>query len=286
MKKIIILYSIVLFGFMVIVYGCIEVKKDLAVSPEPQVHPAGWVDPASADFHGNWFAANNWKLNSCKSCHGSDYSGGTSGVSCNTCHANGPETCNTCHGNSSHAYPPESLSGGTQPTDRGVGAHVSHLTTDTTVRYSAIVACNECHLPVSSFEDPNHISPDGQSAAGIVFGTLAKKQTVSLSDPSITYTPNPVWDRNAQTCANTYCHGGFVNGNNGAVAVFNDPNSVNCGSCHGNSATGNPLPGGNHPQTYPNVTQCYLCHGGVINMNGTFKDRSRHVNGIIDIGAK
>jgi len=279
MKKIFILYSLVLFGFMLFIYGCSEVKKDLAVAPSPELHPSGWVDPSSADFHGKWFSANDWNLNGCKSCHGSDYSGGTSGVSCNTCHTGTPESCNTCHGNSSHIYPPLALNGASQNTDRGVGAHVSHLTTDSTMRFSKVVACNECHLPVSSFSDSSHIIKDGKNAAGIVFGTLARTVTDGV-------TPNPQWDQNQQTCSSVYCHGMFKNGNNGAAPVFNDPSSVVCGSCHGNASTGSSLPGGTHPNLYPSITQCWLCHGGVMNPNGTFKDRTRHVNGIVDIGIK
>lgn len=279
MKKIFILYSLVLFGFMVLVYGCSEVKKDLAVSPSPELHPSGWIDPSSADFHGAWFSGNDWNLNGCKSCHGGDYSGGTSGVSCNTCHTGGPEACNTCHGNNNHIYPPLALNGASQNTDRGVGSHVKHMITDSTKRFSKVVPCIECHLAVSSFSDPNHIIKDRKNAAGVVFGTLANTVTEGI-------TPNPQWDQNQQTCSSVYCHGMFKNGNNSAAPVFNDPSSVVCGSCHGNPTTGSALPGGTHPSLYPSITQCWLCHGGVMNSNGTFKDRTRHVNGIVDIGIK
>jgi hypothetical protein len=76
----------------------------------------------------------------------------------------------------------------------------------------------------------------------------------------------------------------FKNGNQDAAPVHNNPGSVYCGTCHGNPSTGNPLPGGTHPNLYPNLNQCYLCHGGVINQNGTFKDKTRHINGIVDFG--
>lgn len=279
MKKIFLIYSLVLVSFVVFLYGCSEVKNDLTVAPGLQTHLTGWSDPSSANFHGKSLAESNFSLNGCKSCHGGDYSGGTSGASCLTCHTNGPESCNVCHGNDEHIYPPKAINGNTLNTQSGVGAHVKHLTSDMTQRNSAVVECVECHAPVTSFSDSNHISKDNQNIAKIVFGDLAKKVTDGV-------TPNPTWSRETQTCSNTYCHGTFKNGNQSAAPVFTVPNSVVCGSCHGNATTGNPLPGGTHPTFYPNLNQCYLCHGGVMNQNGTFKDKTRHINGIIDIGAK
>lgn len=279
MKKIFLIYSLVLFGFFAFIYGCSEVKKDLTVAPSPDFHTQGWSDPSSANFHGNAIEKDNWNLNNCKSCHGNDYSGGTSGSSCLTCHTNGPESCNTCHGNENNIHPPKSLSGGTLNTERGVGAHVKHLITDSTQRYSAVVECIECHAPVSSYADSNHISKDGKTFARLVFGSLSRTVTEGV-------TPNPQWNIETQTCSDSYCHGAFKNGNTSAAPVFNSPGTVYCGTCHGNPTSGNPLPGGTHPNLYPNLNQCYLCHGGVMNQNGTFKDKSRHVNGIVDIGVK
>lgn len=278
MKKIFLIYSLVIVGFVVFLYGCSEVKNDLTVATVPGIHATGWVDPSSANFHGKSLETTNYDLNACKSCHGGDFSGGTSGVSCSNCHAS-PQSCNLCHGNNEHINPPKSLNGGQLNTDRGVGAHVQHLTSDTTQRHSAIVECNECHLPVNSFADSNHISKDGQKFAKVIFGTLSRTVTEGV-------TPNPTWNKEAQTCTNTYCHGTFKNGNQSAAPVFNDPGSVVCGSCHGNPTTGSPLPGGSHTQIYPNRTQCYLCHFGVMKPDGSFRDQSRHINGVVDIGNK
>jgi predicted CxxxxCH...CXXCH cytochrome family protein len=50
-------------------------------------HPTGWMDPASANFHGQPAVRDS---NSCRSCHGEDLHGGTSGSSCYTCHASYP----------------------------------------------------------------------------------------------------------------------------------------------------------------------------------------------------
>ena len=213
MKKIFLIYSLVIVSFVVFLYGCSEVKNDITVAPGLQTHLTGWSDPSSANFHGKSLAASNFNLNSCKSCHGGDYSGGTSKVACTTCHENGPESCNVCHGNSEHIYPPKSISGNLLNTQQGVGAHEKHLTSDSTQRNSAAVECVECHTPVMSFADSNHISKDNQTFAKIVFGDLSKTVTDGV-------TPNPQWNRTTQSCSDVYCHGSFKNGNLNAAPVL------------------------------------------------------------------
>ena len=50
-------------------------------------HPDGWLDPSSEPWHGTPVIAGG--AESCSACHGEDYMGGWTGVSCFTCH-NGP----------------------------------------------------------------------------------------------------------------------------------------------------------------------------------------------------
>ena len=83
MKKI--LYSlIVLTAFAVLWTGCTDLK--VPSMPE-EVHSEEWSQASSENFHGNKVALAG--LVSCPTCHGQDYGGGTSEVSCNSCH-NGP----------------------------------------------------------------------------------------------------------------------------------------------------------------------------------------------------
>lgn len=265
--------SILLLLFTVILFqGCSKEADNLVTTPSISIfHGDGWLNPASANFHGANIKAAGWSLNGCKSCHGNDYKGGNSQSSCFTCHQDGPESCNVCHGNSQHIYPPKSLNGNTLPTQQGVGAHDIHLTLDSNQRFSARVLCSECHLPVNSFNDTNHIGTNPGSA-GIVFGTLAKKTTTG-------FTPNPVWNSTTQSCSNTYCHGYFKGGNSTAQPVFNNPGSVVCGSCHGNPTTGDPKPLTGH-QYFPD--QCWYCHGAVVDSNRVVISKFKHVNGVID----
>ena len=267
--------------------GCSELDKNAVLSPNLSVHPAGWADTTktdSANFHGKYIYNNKlWNLTECRSCHGNDYKGGTTGSSCKTCHtsSSGPESCRLCHGGTSgHANPPKALNGDTLTTSLGVGMHMSHLYN---TNWSAEVACEECHTDFNGFDDPLHIGPNPDGIAEINFGPLAK-------DTSLGTVPNPVWNRNNgnnATCANAYCHGNFRDGNKNQTPVWTNKETVVCGSCHGDPATGNPTPRTNGVFTSPHfssltINSCYICHGSVINPSGVFIDKSKHVNGEVN----
>jgi predicted CxxxxCH...CXXCH cytochrome family protein len=273
-KKFYIVFSLTIIAFIsavILISGCNKQNDNLVTAPGAGYHPSGWLNPTNSNFHGMAIASANWSMSACKPCHGNDYKGGNTQVSCMNCHTNGPENCNVCHGDALHIYPPKSLFGNTEATQQGVGAHVTHLSSDSTVRYSAQVSCTECHLQVNSFADTNHIKPNANSVAGVVFGTLARKTTPGV-------TPNPVWNRTTQTCSSVYCHGYFKNGNLTAQPIFNIPGSVVCGSCHGNPTTGDPTPGGHI--NFP--TQCYYCHNSVVDSNRVIINKYLHVNGVIN----
>jgi len=79
-------------GFLAVVAGilagCAELKEDLPapVASGVQAHGLEWVDTLSPGFHGTVAQANNDEFQSCLTCHGWNFDGGTSGVSCVTCH--------------------------------------------------------------------------------------------------------------------------------------------------------------------------------------------------------
>lgn len=271
MNKIII-YLILITAFLgIAITGCGRIDENSAIAPDIGFHGSGWNSPSSPNFHGNAIESVNWSMEGCKECHGADLKGGKSGSSCYTCHTSGPRACNLCHGNPSHIYPPKALNGNMLPTQIGVGVHDIHLSADSTIRNSAVVSCFECHPSFTSYSDTNHIRPDGQNIAKVVFGSLAKRSRWGV-------TPNPSWDRNTQKCSNVYCHGYFLNGNMSAQPVFIAPGSLNCGSCHGNPATGNPLPGGTHPA----ISNCSMCHGIVVDSTNRIINKYRHINGEVD----
>ena len=281
-KKIYFLSFITLLLYLVASFyisGCSKQADNLVQAPTISFHGDGWTTPGHANFHGLKISTtNDWFVTDCKGCHGNDLKGGNTAVSCFKCHQNGVEVCNLCHGNSDHIYPPKSLLGKLNETDLGVGAHVQHLITDTTARMSAVVECEECHIPFNGFSDTNHINPNHPGIAAIIFGDLAKTITGGGS-----VVPNPSFDRTTQKCSNVYCHGYFKNGNLTNQPVFTNPESVYCGTCHGNPTTGDPRPGGTHEQI---ILPCGYCHGIVIDTNNVFINPSLHINGEINFNQK
>jgi len=244
-------------------------------------HPTGFADLSSPSFHGNYIKQElNWNLEQCQSCHGTDFSGGSTGSSCNVCHTGpgGPEACNTCHGSQTNIAPPKDLSGNVSRSFRGVGAHQDHVTeTDVSNGFT----CSVCHVSVNGFNDPNHI--DNQTGANVIFGNLATQNGLL----------NTQWDRDVSACGNVYCHGHFVfekaaSANPYAYAaseITGNPTGMswvqtsstggdNCIMCHG-------LP----PQGHIAVSSgnCATCHGSVVNADGKIIDKTKHINGLIDL---
>ena len=249
-------------------------------------HPSGWTNPASPNFHGVYIKGDDWSLSSCTGCHGEDFEGGSSGVSCTTCHSQtgGPEACNTCHGNFSGPVsdirnwaPPEDLDKETATTAKGVGAHQAHLNTMDLASVNEL-GCNQCHAQLSGFDDPNHIKGGVQ----LHFDPLA------TDSGRVT----PIWSGSSATCANVYCHGNFeftrasspypwaytdsaMTGNNPTLEWTKvGTGQADCGTCHGLP------PAGHFPQE---LKDCYVCHGTVVDQDLNIIDKTKHINGVIDL---
>ncbi len=228
--------------------GCAELKDDIPAptSSAIAVHAAGWTDTASADFHGKAIEAAGWDMSSCQTCHGPDYSGGTSQVSCETCHsgAGGPENCASCHGSAGSNAPPRDLAGNSATSAPGVGAHAKHVLGGT---LGPKVWCYECHTVPTSVSAAGHVDSD-LPAEVPMDGPLARTATGGLS-------PIPVHDAGTLTCANTYCHGNWkfrksdspmkfvyvdsvMTGANASPAWTGGAPEAACGTCHARSAGG------------------------------------------------
>lgn len=262
--------------------------------PAITVHTDSLTVPGTANFHGAYVRSHNWNLPECQTCHGTTYSGGLASPSCDNqgCHSaanNGPEGCNTCHGNFADPNmqaPPRSTSGATETSNPGVGAHSNHL-------YSPVlgkaVACAECHNVPGSVFAPGHL--DTQLPAELNFnGPLGNKGTT------------PSFDSGSLTCANTYCHGNFSISKASAPAadqyVFTgdqitgenfspvwtkvDGSQKACGSCHALPPKGHI--GYGNPPSLP-ITSCGNsgCHDGVVDANGNILDKTKHINGVVNV---
>ncbi|MCC7262100.1 MAG: hypothetical protein IT369_06220, partial [Candidatus Latescibacteria bacterium] len=65
--------------------SCLSCHTDPA---KGTIHPAGWADLATNQFlHAVEIEKNKGDTSSCQSCHGADYSGGITGISCLKCHS-------------------------------------------------------------------------------------------------------------------------------------------------------------------------------------------------------
>ncbi|MBC8204203.1 CxxxxCH/CxxCH domain-containing protein [bacterium] len=175
--------------FIFLITGC---STERSGADAANVHPAGWDNTDSPQFHGAYIQEFGYNLDYCTECHGSDFTGGSSGESCNTseCHgAQSPAGCTTCHGDVNPAPPPDT-EGNSDNMFITVGAHQAHVTVSGNF---PAMPCTECHLQYSSYNTPGHMtdSPDD-----VHFGTIASAQGAS-----------PQWDSNSATCSEVYCHG-------------------------------------------------------------------------------
>jgi predicted CxxxxCH...CXXCH cytochrome family protein len=191
-------------------------------------------------------------------------------------------SCTACHGgDDGNPAPPRDLEGNTSSSSPGVGAHQNHLNPDDHI--CAPMACGDCHLVPENVLSPGHIVT-GQPPS--VFPT-----TIATTGKAYADGAQPVWDANALTCTNTYCHGGgnhlgadttpTIRRTMGWTDV--DSNAVVCGSCHG-------VPPTNAPHTpNMNIFECATCHPGSIGTDGfpivtgsPGSETSLHINGVID----
>ncbi len=271
-KRLILFWAGLLMTILVI--SCSELQKDLptTTSAEPQIHEQGWMDTVSARFHGKAIQNNNWDMRGCRTCHGTDYTGGTSSKSCYKCHVNlaGPENCSTCHG-----FPPPP-STGSYPA--GVEAHQIHLYGRGTYS-SYAVSCQMCHtLPTNVYAN-GHLNP-GVNGGVVITDPLATLKSGSL-------TPAPTYNPNTFECTNTFCHGTWQLKKSGlpgdtvyidSVMIGNSYTprwnggtiEIICGSCHAMPPTGH--------KVYQQVV-CSACHEDVLTAAG----RKKHINGKIDL---
>lgn len=166
--------------------------------------------------------------------------------------------CAQCHGDPERegdfllkAAPPGDLSGSTDVSYPGVGAHLRHLLPSPT---HAAVRCTECHVIPSSASTPGHA--DDRLPAEIEFGPLARASH-----------SRPIYDAGRRSCSDTWCHGPDE-----VRWTRPRPESETCGTCHGLPPA---LP---HPQD----DDCALCHGEVIGKEGLFARPELHINGQIE----
>ncbi len=101
--KYIISYSLLILLGVFFLSGCADMKEDLTAPPEVNVHNEDVLNSGTEGFHA--FLVKDDGIYECQNCHAADYSGGTAGVSCVTCHESVPvhqEGINNPSGNNFH----------------------------------------------------------------------------------------------------------------------------------------------------------------------------------------
>ncbi|HTE49499.1 MAG TPA: CxxxxCH/CxxCH domain-containing protein [Kofleriaceae bacterium] len=180
------------------------------------IHPAGVLDPASPDFHGAELARRDWDFALCASCHGSDFTGGAAGVSCVTCHAEGPTACSTCHGEK-----PDS------------GAHAAHLGDGPSAR---TWACGECHQVPTRWDDEGHIRRAGVTDPPPAEVEFAETSLAAATPGFAVRRAPPGYDPASGQCSDVYCHGDALGDGGGALtrpSWAGHGEQAACGTCHG-----------------------------------------------------
>ena len=174
---------------------------ECALKPKPYtVHINGWMDPGNTDqFHGRVLRQAVYDLSGCQACHGQDLSGGSVGVSCQTCHPSGVMACNTCHGSAANAAPPGDLNYLSATSLVTVGAHQSHVMDGP--KHTGF-ACDVCHATPSQPGDEGHYQTGGKLITGPapVLGRSSFAGAFS-------------WNRSTASCTNSYCHAPFQDAN-------------------------------------------------------------------------
>ena len=213
------------------------------------IHPPGFLDPQQPDqFHGALVATLGWDMSLCQGCHAQDFSGGTTGVACTSCHDGGPTACTGCHG-----QPPQT------------GAHVAHTTPGALGKR---FDCSECHVKPVAYTDAGHLQTSGHAV--VTFGALAQS-----SLPQQPRSAPAAYDEATKACANVYCHGGALNDSKAATPIphWDQPGAAACGGCHG-------LPPANHK-----ASACNGCHPGIADAIGKkIDDTVRHLDGKLQLG--
>jgi hypothetical protein len=222
-------------------------------------HPLDWSD---SDQHGP--GAQLQTDGDCRSCHGAQLDGGSSGVSCDGCHAPGWRTdCTFCHGGTLNTTgaPPEDIDNNADPATISFPEHPVHVTQGIHPAYG----CTQCHSKPTDVLTPGHLFDD--LTAG--YGELNYSAGIA---PISTYYQG--------TCSNVYCHG-----NGQVVGEVSSGQDVGCGDCHAgpNDAAEWGTMSGEHATHLQEGVTCSECHQSVVDAAGSIVGYDLHVQGTKDV---
>jgi predicted CxxxxCH...CXXCH cytochrome family protein len=263
--------------------GCSDPNAQSPINSDTGSHAANWLPAAH-------MAAATSDLDSCSTCHGADFNGGISGVSCTSCHlgsstsvhpatwvpvysthgpyatANGTNACSNqyCHGPSLTGVP-----------NSGPSCTSCHLGSPTSVHPADWVPVYSTHGPYVKANSTSACANQychGLSLTGVANSgpscTLCHLGGLTSGHPAdwvpIYSTHGPYATANGtNSCSNQYCHGPSLTG---------VPNSgPSCTSCHLGSPTSV------HPADWVPV---YSTHGPYVKANSTSACANQYCHGL------
>ena len=251
--------GLLLIAGVLVLGGCGSKPNDNnSVFSDQTGHPAGWL-PA-----GHMTAAQADE-SVCAECHGDDYAGGTSGVSCTQCHLGG---VNAIH-----------------PVSWGTGSQIDQ----NHAPYAQANGAASCANAACHGTNLGGVAGSGPACTSCHVGNALSEHPSSWGTGSqIDLNHGPYVQVNGTTaCANAACHGTNLGGAAGsgpacsACHVNTSPFPLaGCISCHGKPPAGTVAPNrsGAHAahNALPNVTNiCTTCHNGA--GSGTLK----HNTGVV-----
>jgi hypothetical protein len=239
MKNFFIKTAIPIF-LIVFMYSCSELNENAIFLDDSGRHPEKWLEDGHQD------AANN-NIDECKKCHGSDLKGGTSRISCVSCHSK------------IVFHPVPWIDHGKEPIDDLERCAICHGS-DFRGGISG-VSCYECHYGPYGFGHPDGWETDhaldarqGTTACGTMFchgedyrggmvtdvgcydchlgGPTGRTHPGSWIDPSEDHRDYVNSNGgNATMCSYVYCHGADLTG--GTVPPLGSwPQAPSCYTCH------------------------------------------------------
>lgn len=288
--------------------GCSDPNAQSPINPDTGSHSANWLPAAH-------MAAATSDPNSCSACHGADFNGGISGVSCTSCHlgsptsvhpvdwvpvysAHGPyvkaNSTSTCANQYCHGL---SLTGVPASGPSCTSCHLGGLTSGHPADWVPIYSTHGPYVTTNGTNSCSNQSCHGTTLTGVPdsgpsctichMGGVTNIHPAGWLGDACSNHGTYALTNGTTGCANIYCHGATLAGvpQSGPSCTKchpTIPTSPSCGACHGIP------PNGLAPaeSAYPNLPGKHATH---MALNGvtcaTCHNRScgQHMNGTVDV---
>jgi predicted CxxxxCH...CXXCH cytochrome family protein len=221
-------------------------------------HPDGWADAAA---HG---MGAKCQADTCTACHGEDLTGGSTGVGCDDCHAEGWRTnCTFCHGGGDNTTGAPPVDIDNLSTGLSFPEHTAHV--EQTIH--AAWDCTQCHTKPTDVLSVGHFLVGDGTPCEAEVNFAAGLSSAGRYD-------------GAGGCSNLYCHGnGRGSTSTGSVA---SGANLDCNGCHDASDQGDHLSGEHHKHIEEGLG-CNECHSATVSNNTTISNPANHVDGEKDV---